>query len=120
MVCFHILLAYPVNPKESANQVFFKQLAHLCKGLNADLTYWYETNDVIYIRVAVCDTEAVTLLRDIPSPVYCVSVSLSQKNQPLYKFYKVLQEEVRPPRDLLLKRVYWTASQLEPRWRFAS
>ena len=115
MVCFHIVLAYPVHQNNSANDVFFKQFNHMCKHLNAEYTFWYETKESIYIRVAICDNDAIALLRDIPSPVYCVSVKYSKNEDYIYKNYKVLQEEIRPPRDSFLKRVYWTASQLQRR-----
>ncbi len=70
-----------------------------------------------YLEVAVCDFEAIDLLRDIPDPMTCVSVKLHKQDVFLYKHYKMLKEECIPPRNPYLKRVYWAASQLERRFQ---
>jgi hypothetical protein len=115
MVCFTIQFAQPVMKSNRQRVSQEKRYEHLCKQYNAGPLQGYEEDGIEYLSVAVCDSEAVDLLRDIPDPMTCVSVKLHRHDLYLYKNYKVLQEECVPPRDLLLKKVYWMASKLERR-----
>jgi hypothetical protein len=115
MVCFTIHFAQPVLRSEKQRVSQEKRFQHLCKHYNASPLQGYEEDGIEYLSVAVCDFEAVDLLRDIPEPITCLSVKLHRHNVYLYKNYKLVKEECIPPRDLLLKKVYWMASKLERR-----
>lgn len=115
MVCFTIQFAQPVIQSERQRVSQEMRIQHLCKHYNASLYKGYEQDGIEYLSVAVCDYEAVDLLRDIPDPITCLSVKLHRQDVYLYKNYKVIKEECIPPRDLFLKKVYWMASKLERR-----
>lgn len=115
MVCFTIEFAQPVMKLERQRVSQEMRLQHMSKHYNAGPLQGYEKDGIEYIRFAVCDYEAVDLLRDIPDPMTCVSVKLQRNDVYLYKNYKVVKEECPPPRDSLLKKVYWMASKLERR-----
>jgi hypothetical protein len=116
MVCFDITLAYPTLQSYKATLTQEQRLEHLRKHYNADTLGTSRENGIVYVRFAVCDEDAVGLLRDIPHPVYCIQIKILRRNSLLYSFWKVTNIEVIPPRNhKVLKDVYWSASQLERR-----
>jgi hypothetical protein len=116
MVCFDITLAYPSDTPYKARGTQEKHLEHLRRNHNADSLGSSKEDGFVYTRFAVCDEDAVGLLRDIPHPVYCVSIKILRTDIVLYSCWKVTQQYVIPPRKCtLLKDVYWSASQLERR-----
>lgn len=115
MVCFHIVLAYPEEKRNVINVLNEKRIKHLCRSYNADLFDQYTSKGVRYIYLAACDADAVCILRDVPPSIYCVFITILRSNTLVYTHSKLTKERTTPPRDLLLKRVYWTASQLEKR-----
>lgn len=120
MVCFDILLAYPQNEKDIMNTMNEKRLEHIRRVHNADFCGGYVEDNICYVRLRACNLDAAGLLKDIPPLMYCVWVNILRTDIVLYSFFKVTQEKVIPPRNLLLKEVYWAASQLEPRYTRAS
>ena len=118
MVCFDILLAYPIQNRNVMNVLQTRRLDLLRKQYNADIYELAEVNDTVYVRVIVCDESAVGFLRDVPPPIYCTQIRLLWNKKILYSFKKVTGESIVPPRDsLILKQVYWSASQLERRYQ---
>ena len=115
MVCFRIVFAQPVIKIERQKIVQDVRFQHLCKLYNAEQIGRFTMDGMEYLEVAVCDLESIALLRDVPEPLTCFSVKLYRNDTFLYKHYKMMKEECIPPRDPFLKRVYWTASQLESR-----
>ncbi len=116
MVCFDIVLAYPVSPRWQSNEAFAARLEHLRKHYRADsLGETYEGN-LKLIRFAICDEDAVAFLRDVPNPTFCISIFLLRTNTALYSNYKATGHYTKPPRHPLLKQVYWTASKLQ-KWQ---
>ncbi len=115
MVCFSILFAQPEIKIERQKIVQDMRFQHLCKHYNAEQIGRFCMDGMEYLEIAVCDLEAIALLRDVPEPLTCVFVKIHRKDIFLYKHYKMLKDECIPPRDPFLKRVYWTASQLERR-----
>ena len=115
MVCFTILFAQPEIQQERKKISQESRIEHLCKHYNASSTGKFSIDGIEYLEIAVCDYEAIDLLRDIPDPMTCVSVKFHKKDIFLYKHYKVLKDECIPPRNPYLKRVYWAASQLQSR-----
>jgi hypothetical protein len=116
MVCFDITLAYPSDITYRIRVSQEKHLEHLRRNHSADSLGSFKKDGIVYTRFAVCDEDAVGLLRDIPHPVYCVSIQILRTKSVLYSFWKVTQQFVIPPRNnTLLKDVYWSASQLERR-----
>lgn len=116
MVCFDITFAYPLQQKTSGNLLQAKRLEQLRKYFNADTlgsgTHLGEKT----VRFAVCDFDAVALLRDIPEPIYCLEIKILRTDIVLYSNKKKTGIAIIPPRDsLVLKKVYWNASQLERR-----
>jgi hypothetical protein len=116
MVCFDILLAYPSDIQYKSRITQEQRLEHLRRYHNADNLGSSEEDGRVYIRFAVCDEDAVGFLRDIPHPVYCISIKMLRTDIVLYSFWKLTQRNVIPPRNsTLLKDVYWSANQLERR-----
>ncbi len=117
MVCFRITFAQPAMKSERQKITQEMRIQHLCKHYNAESIGRFTLDGLDYLEVAVCDFEAIDLLRDIPDPITCVSVKLHRQDIFLYKNSKLLKDECIPPRNPYLKRVYWTASQLERRFQ---
>ncbi len=115
MVCFDILLSVRVHSKKSANAVNDIRFKHMCKHYNVEILNTYTEDRVQYRRVIACDEDAVAILYDIPSPMVCVSVKIYRSDTVLYQNSKVTHKKSIPPRETLLKRVYWMASSLERR-----
>jgi hypothetical protein len=114
MVCFNILLAYPIRTKNVMNLLQTRRLHLLQRKYNADIFEVGQDNNTAFVRITACDEEAVGILRDIPSPIYCVEIRMLWSKELLYGFKKITGVNAVPPRDsLLLKQVYWGASQLE-------
>lgn len=114
MVCFDITVAYPLQRRHATNILQHQRIEHLRKHFNADILGSKNVNDIMYVRFAVCDEDAIGLLHDIPHPIYCVQISILRSRELFYSFKKITGLSVVPPRDsLLLKRVFWGASQLE-------
>ena len=117
MVCFDISIVYPLQKREKINVVQIQRLEHLRKYYNADIIETKKEAGHVIVRYAVCDFDAVGLLRDISDPLYCVEIKILRTNICLYSFKKITGVSILPPRDSnLLKQVYWTASQLERRY----
>jgi hypothetical protein len=95
-----------------------QRLDHLFRHCSAELkekVYLFDSSEYLY-TVLVCDEDAVRLLRDAPSHVTCVEILLRTSGSVLYSNAKLTTRWVRPPpHDLLFKRVYWSASKLEPK-----
>jgi hypothetical protein len=116
MVCFDIVLAYPLSPRHASNEVFAQRIEHLRKHYGADSLGEAYQGNLKLTRFAVCDEDAIAFLRDVPHPTFCVSIFLLRTTTPLYTNYKATGHYIKPPQHLLLKKVYWTASKLE-KWQ---
>ncbi len=109
MVCFELILSIPISEKSTVNVLNEKYLEHLRKSYNADIQ---KNKENIY-TILVCNEDAVGFLQDLPNPVVCIRVNLLHEKILLYSNYSLTKQKSIPPRELLLKRVYWAASQLE-------
>jgi hypothetical protein len=109
MVCFEIVVSIPFNGKKTVNVLNEKCMEHLRKCYNADII---KEKDGLY-KILACNEDAVGFLQDLPRPIVCIRVSLLHQKILLYSNYSLTKERCIPPRDLLLKQVYWAASQLE-------
>ena len=116
MVCFDIVLAYPLSSRHRANEVFDQRLEHLRKHYRADSLGELYEGGLKLTRFAICDEDAVAFLRDVPNPTFCISITLLRSDTLLYSNYKATGQSIRPPQHLLLKQVYWTAAKLE-KWQ---
>lgn len=117
MVCFQVSLSFQRVPRRLVNLMIDQRLEHLFRHCSAELkekAFLYETFSYVY-TVLVCDEDAVRLLRDAPLQVTCLEIQLRSSGSLFYSNPKLTGKWVRPPRDLELKRVYWSASKLEPR-----
>ena len=116
MVCFELLIAYPLRSWEYSNTVFEQRIRHLRRHYNADEKNCFVVGGTRYLLLTVCNEDAIDFLRDVPEPVYCLWIRI--RNQPNYMYanYKATGKWIVPPKELLLKRVYWTASSLE-KWQ---
>lgn len=113
MVCFTITIAYPLSAREKNNMVYEQRLEHLRKHYRADsISQRYEGNEK-HVTFALCDEDAIAFLRDLPQPTACVSVGIMRTDIVLYSNYKRTGVFVQPPHNLLLKKVYWRAAQLQ-------
>ncbi len=116
MVCFDIVIGYPVSSRWESNRAFDARIEHLRKHYRADgLGEAYE-GDLKLVRLALCDEDAVAFLRDVPNPTFCLSIAILRTNTLLYTNYKVTGQYTKPPQHPLLKQVYWTASKLQ-KWQ---
>ena len=117
MVCFQVKLIHALSKRRLRNLMVDQKLEHLFHHRSASLLeikYIPHKKQSIY-TVLVCDEDAVALLRDMPPKILCLSIRLQKTNTLLYSNYKLTREWSRPPRDPLMKDVYWMASKLEPR-----
>jgi hypothetical protein len=113
MTCFEIVLAYPLQERQVVNLMNEKRVNQLCKYYSADFRIAACEEGNRLIKVRVCDMDAVGLLHDMPSGVYCVYVEVLHDRIPLYSNYKATHTWLKPPRELILKKVYWAATKLE-------
>ena len=113
MTCFEIVLAYPLQERQVVNLMNERRINHICKHYSAEFRVATCEEGIRYIKVRACDMDAVGLLRDMPSGVYCVYVEVLYSHTPLYSNYKVTNNWLKPPRELMWKKVYWAASKLE-------
>ncbi len=116
MTCFDIFIAYPLSPWNASNTAFDERIRHLQKHYNVDAKNTFETQTTRYLRLSVCDEDAVGFLRDLPRPTYCLWIRSLYQETFVYGNYKATGKWVAPPKNSLLKRVYWTASSLE-KWQ---
>ena len=113
MVCFEILLSYPIHRRKLVNEISDVRMNHLFKHAGASCLEKVETERYRLYRVSVCDMDAHTLLRYSPEGMGCLWIRFLYSQALLYANAKTTDLWIRPPRDLLLKRVYWAASKLE-------
>jgi hypothetical protein len=116
MVCFDIVIGYPVSSRRESNSTFDTRIEHLRKHYRADSLGEAYEEGLKLIRFAICDEDAIAFLRDVPSPTFCLSIALLRKDTLLYTNYKATGQYTKPPQHPLLKQVYWTASKLE-KWQ---
>jgi hypothetical protein len=84
MVCFDIVLAYPVSSRWQSNEAFAGRIEHLRKHYRADTLGEAYDEGLKLIRFAICDEDAVAFLRDVPSPTFCLSIAMLRTNTLLY------------------------------------
>lgn len=113
MVCFDILLAVPIQTKRQTLGNCLR-LDHIRKHYSADSLGFQTIGRYMFFRLAVCDTDAVGVLRDLPCPFFCVWVKFLRSDTLLYSYTKATGSRIVPPRDSkLLKDMYWSAAKLE-------
>lgn len=115
MVCFTILLSYPCSERAVQNTMNEKKLEYLRRHHKADFVGAWIDGGIQFFQIVACGEDAVSILRDVPSSIHCISVNILRSETLLYSYSKVTHQRTIPPHDLLLKKVYWAASQLERR-----
>lgn len=113
MVCFDILLGVPLG---TARQTLGNQLRleRICKNFSADSLGSFEKNGYRFFRLIACDKDAVGILRDVPSPFFCIWVRSLRTGTYLYSNFQATAKSIVPPREpVLLQDVYWSATKLE-------
>ena len=113
MVCFELLLTYPIHSREVVNRIADVRMGHLFKHSSATCLEKLTTETHRLYRVSVCDEDAYMLLRYSPERMGCLWVRFLYAQALLYTNSKATELWIRPPRDPLLKKVYWAASKLE-------
>lgn len=116
MVCFDIEIAYPVSERYQTNQTFERRIEHLRHHYRGDPLSQRFEGGFKHLRFAFCDEDTFAFLRDVPQPTFCVSIKLLRSDLYLYHNFKYTKQYVKPPRHLLLKKIFWTASSLE-KWQ---
>jgi len=116
MVCFDIEIAYPVSERRQTNQTYERRIEHLRHHYRADPLSQEFYGAYKHLRFALCDEDAVSFLRDVPQPTFCVSIKLLRSDSFLYSNGKYTKRWIKAPKHLLLKKIYWTASSLE-KWQ---
>ena len=116
MVCFDVEIAYPVSERHQNNVVFEQRIEHLRKLHRGDILSKKFEGNLQHQRFSFCNEDAFAFLRDVPQPTFCVSIKLLRSDLYLYKNYKYTKQCVKPPKHLLLKKIFWTASSLE-KWQ---
>ena len=111
MVCFSIQIFVPQQEKESNNSVLDRRVKQICKYMNAKIYQEQEKGDLKFYEVRLCDTDAVGLLRDLPTPFAVGRIDILHVNTNLY----LHRNHHPPPRIPLLKDIYWLAKSTE-RW----
>jgi hypothetical protein len=113
MVCFDIVLAFPLGTKQQTLGNVMR-MDHIQENYVADVVGCFELNGYLVFRLAACDKDAVGILRDLPCPFFCLQVKLLRTDRILYRNFKATGDSKRPPRDsTILKDVYWSATNLE-------
>jgi hypothetical protein len=115
MVCFEVEIAVPLSQRHDSNNVFLQRIDHLRKHYNGDPLQSFVKQNYRHLRFAFCDEDAVGFLRDVPHATICVQIKFIRTDILLYSNYKYTGTSSVPPKQLLLKKVYWMASSLE-RW----
>ena len=115
MVCFEVVFAFKQVPRRIVNVMVDHRLEHLFKQYSAELKDKAVESEMVLYKVLVCDEDAVRLLRDVPVQILCVEVRIRKTGSLLYSNAKLTRSWIRPPQQLLLRRVYWSASKLEPK-----
>lgn len=113
MVCFELLLTYPIPTRELVARIAEVRMDHLFKHSSATCLERLSTTTHRLYRVSVCDEDASMLLRYSPEGTGCLWVRFLHAKTLLYSNSKATELWIRPPRDPLLKKVYWAASKLE-------
>lgn len=129
MTCFELVLAYSLEhhcsaPTSRVNRQVQREIQrkqqqqkqhidHLCKHATAASRGSFVEGTTQIVIISACDLDAVSLLRDMPSGVYCLLVRRLFQNDVVYSNWKATQKTISPPRDSMLKQVYWAASKLE-------
>jgi hypothetical protein len=116
MVCFDVEIAYPLNKRTNVNQTFERRIEHLRRHHRGDILCQSFQGNLKHIRLAFCDEDTIAFLRDVPQPTFCVKIKLLRSDLFLYSNFKYTNTWVKPPKHLLLKKIYWTASSLE-KWQ---
>ncbi len=115
MPCYTIVLQYPYQSRAISNVVLCHRIQHLASHSCADLQEISKEGATLQFRITACDEDVITILRDVPVPMTCIEVRNPHTKDLLYSNRKLTKIWVRPPRELLLKRIYWQASKLEQR-----
>jgi len=116
MVCFDVEIAYPLTERRRNNLVFEQRVEHLRKLYRGDRLSKTMKNGFQHERFSFCDGDTFAFLRDVPEPTFCVSIKLLRSDLYLYHNFKYTKQCVKPPKHLLLKKIFWTASSLE-KWQ---
>ena len=116
MVCFDIEIAYPISERYQTNRTYERRIEHLRDHYRGDLLSQRFEGNLKLVRFALCDEDGVAFLRDLPQPTFCVSIKVLRTDVYLYTNYKHTKQVCTPPKHLLLKKIFWTASSLE-KWQ---
>jgi hypothetical protein len=116
MVCFIVEIAYPFVERHQNHLVFEQRIEHLRKLHCGDRLSKTLQNGFQHQRFSFCDEDTFAFLRDVPEPTFCVSIKLLRSDLYLYSNYKYTSKSIKPPKHLLLKKIFWTASSLE-KWQ---
>lgn len=111
MVCFEVKVVVPKSGRVMNNEVIQRKIGHLARHCNADYKKTQETENNYYYTIRLCDEDAVTLLRDLPTPFHVERISILRTNEILY----IYRRHISPPHYYLLKEIYWLAKSTE-RW----
>jgi hypothetical protein len=111
MVCFSVDIVLQI-PKRSNVEALERRVAHLMHHCNADYTKQKQTENLFFYNARICDEDAVTLLRDFPTPFNVQCITLLHTGETLYLYRK----HHNPPPILLYKKIYWLAKSTE-RWK---
>ncbi len=115
MPCYTLVLQHPYQSRAISNVMLCHRLEHLASHACADLQEISKQETTLQFRITACDEDVITILRDVPAPMTCIEVRNTHTKELLYSNRKVTKVWTRPPRELLLKRIYWQASKLEQR-----
>jgi hypothetical protein len=112
MVCFSIELLVPKSERDYGNRAVLRRVEHLLRHCNTNYEKVKETESFWLYLVQICDEDAVTLLRDLPTPFNVLAINILHTKENLYTYRK----HRSPPPILLYKKVYWLAKSTE-RWK---
>lgn len=115
MVCFEIILGYPIHMRSNVNISNEMRLNHLLKHFAGSQTGKEIKNDYILHKIIICDTSAANFLRDLPEPFFVVFIRLRKNQELLYMNpkVKISYYNLSLPKIEILKDVYWNAKRCE-------
>lgn len=112
MVCFVVDILVPYHQRESNNIALDRRIGHIARHTNSSIWASKLYEDQKYYQFRVCDEDAITLLRDLPTPFSVLKIDYLQSGENLFTY----RNHKSPPHIPLLKQVYWLAKSTE-RWK---
>lgn len=113
MTCYRIYLVCPMNARANTNILNQKCITVLVRQNGGGLVEMRETNGSTVSVVDICDTDASSLLWNLPYPFTVLFVVIRKSSEVLFAHRVFKWNIICRSRMLSDKGVYWAAKSLE-------